>query len=129
MIQMNLQNRLKDFENKLIVAGGKGKLGSLGYVHTAVFKMSNQQGPTVQHVELCSVLRGSLYERGLLGRMDTCICMTEFLHYSHETTTILSISYIPMQNVFGVKKLKFLKRDLMETSITTCNQILLEPDS
>lgn len=34
-----------------------------------------------------------------------------------------------MQNVFGVKKLKFLKRDLMETSITTYTQILLELDS
>ena len=94
MIQMNLQNRLKDFENKLIVAGGKGKLGSLGYVHTAVFKMSNQQGPTVQHVELCSVLRGSLYERGLLGRMDTCICMTEFLLCSPKTMTTLFVNLL-----------------------------------
>jgi len=48
----------------------------------------------------------SLDGREVEGRMDTCICMAEFLHYSHETTTILSISYIPMQNVFGVKKSK-----------------------
>ena len=27
-----------------------------GYAHTALFKMDNQQGPTVQHKELCSVL-------------------------------------------------------------------------
>ena len=26
------------------------------HVHAAVFKMDNQQGPTVQHIELCSVL-------------------------------------------------------------------------
>ena len=31
-----------------------------GYAHTALFKMKNQQGPTVQHKELCSVLYGSL---------------------------------------------------------------------
>ena len=27
-----------------------------GHVHTAIFKMDNQQGPTVQHMELCSML-------------------------------------------------------------------------
>ena len=35
-----------------------------GHVHTAIFKMDNQQGPTVQHRELCSVLCGSLDGRG-----------------------------------------------------------------
>ena len=94
MIQMNLQNRLTDFENKLIVAGGKGKLESLGYVHTAVFKMRNQQGPTVQRVELCSMLRGSLYGRGILGRMDTCICVTEFLLCSPKTMTTLVVNLL-----------------------------------
>ena len=75
MIQMNLQNRLKDFENKLIVAGGKGKLGSLGYVHTAVFKMSNQQGPTLeQQGPLLNVIRQPGC-RGVWGRADTCICI------------------------------------------------------
>ena len=29
-----LANRLTDFENKLIVAGGKGELGSLGWICT-----------------------------------------------------------------------------------------------
>ena len=38
-----------------------------GHVHTAVFKMSNQQGPAVQHRELCSELRGSLDGRGFGG--------------------------------------------------------------
>ena len=31
-----------------------------------MFKMGNQQGPTVQHRELCSMLCGSL-DRGSLG--------------------------------------------------------------
>ena len=52
----NLQNRnrLIDFKNQFMVGGGEwGMRGrdSQGawdwYVHTAVFKMGNQQGPTV----------------------------------------------------------------------------------
>ena len=37
--------------------GEKGQLGSLEYstVQTALFKMDNQQGPTVQQMELCSL--------------------------------------------------------------------------
>ena len=40
------------------------------YFHTAIFNMCNQQGPTVKHMELCSMLCGSLDERGVRGRMD-----------------------------------------------------------
>ena len=29
-------------------------------IHTATFKRDNQEGPTVQHMELCSMLRVSL---------------------------------------------------------------------
>ena len=37
-----------------------------GHVHTAIFKKDNQQGPTcVEHRELCSMLYGSLDERGV----------------------------------------------------------------
>ena len=40
------------FEKELMVAGGKdgGRASErvwVGYVHTAIFKMENQQGPTV----------------------------------------------------------------------------------
>jgi len=41
---------------------------------------------------------------GFWGRKDTCICMTESLHYSPEIITILLIGSTPIQNVFGVKK-------------------------
>ena len=34
-----------------------------GHVHTAIFKMDNQQGPTVQRMELYLMLCGSLDER------------------------------------------------------------------
>ena len=46
-----------------------------GHVHTTIFQMDYQQGPTVEHRELCSVLCGSLDGRGALGRMDTWTCM------------------------------------------------------
>ena len=40
---------------------GKGQLGSLGQaVHTAIFKMDNQQGSTVQHMVLCLMFCGNL---------------------------------------------------------------------
>lgn len=96
-----------------------------------MFNMDDQQGPIVSHMELCSVTCDSLDGSGVLvgAGIDTCSCLAESPHCSPETTTSLLISYIPMQNVFGVKKLKFLKRDLMETSITTYTQILLELDS
>ena len=57
-----------------------------GHGHTAVFKMDNQQGPTAQHRELCSVLCGSLDGRGVWGRMDTCVYIAESLHCSPEIT-------------------------------------------
>ena len=68
------------------------------YVHTAVFKTDNQQGPTVQHGELCSMLCGSLDGRGVWGRMDTCIHMAESLCCAPETTTTLRIGYNPIEN-------------------------------
>ena len=37
-------------------------------VHTLILKMDNQQGPTVQQRELCSLLPGSLDGRGVWGK-------------------------------------------------------------
>ena len=108
MKQMNLQkrNRPTDLENKLMVVGGRtGGRDSQevwsGHVHAAVFKMDNQQGPTVQHGELCSRLHGSLDGRGVLGRLDTWICMAESLSCSpfcSTTITTLLLSYTPVPN-------------------------------
>ena len=36
--------------------------------------------------------------------MDTCICMEEPPHCSPETMTFL-VTYTPIENVFGVKKI------------------------
>ena len=59
----------------------------------AILKMDDQQGPTVQHRELCSMLCGSLDGRGVRGRMDTHVCMAEFLCCLPETITTLLIGY------------------------------------
>ena len=49
-----------------------------GQVHTAIFKMDNQQGPTMKNMELGSMLYSSL-------DWYICICMAESLHCSPET--------------------------------------------
>ena len=53
--------------------------------------------PTIYHRELCSMLCASLDGRGAWGRMETCICMAEFLHCSPETITLL-IGYTQIQD-------------------------------
>ena len=50
------------------------------------------------------MLHGSLDGRGVWGRMDTCICMAESLHWPPEAITTLLIGYTPIQNK------RFLKR-------------------
>ena len=67
------------------------------YVHTAVFKMDNQQGPSVQHWELCSVSCGSLDGRGVWVRINPWVCAAESLCPPEIITTLL-ISYSPIQN-------------------------------
>ena len=62
--------------------GGRiGRRDSYGvwdrHSHTAIFRVDNQQVPTVQHRELRLMLRGSLSGSWAWGRMDTCICMAE----------------------------------------------------
>ena len=64
--------------------------------------MDNQQGATVWHMELHSVLCGSLEGRGIWERIDTCICTAESLRCSPAAVIALLIGYTPMQN----KKLK-----------------------
>ena len=111
---MNLENRksLIELENELTVAvgqgWGKGQLESLGWTCTHCYiKVDNQQGPTVLHIELYSTLYGSLNQRGVWGRMGTCICMTEPLCRPPETITTLLIGFTLIQN----KKLKKKKKE------------------
>jgi len=50
------------------------------------------------------MLCGSLDRRGVWGRMDTCICMTESLCCPPEFIITLLISYTPIQNLKVQKK-------------------------
>ena len=47
---------------------------------------------------LCSMLCGSLDGKGVWGRMDTCMCMAESLHCSHETVTMMLTEYTLIEN-------------------------------
>ena len=77
---------------------GEGIVWEFGHVYTAIFKMDNQQGPTVERREFCSKLCGSLDGRGVWERMDICPCVAESLYCPSETITILLIGYTPIQN-------------------------------
>ena len=66
------------------------------HVHTPIFKMDNQQGLTVSHMELCSMLCSNLDGREVWGSVDTCLCMVDFLCCPPETITILLIGYTPV---------------------------------
>ena len=78
-----------------------------GHVHTTIFKMDNQQGPTVQHMELCSMTcewEGCLGENGyvyMYGRVP-----------SPETTATLLISYTPIQKNSLKKFIKKKKKQI-----------------
>ena len=59
--------------------------------------MDNQQGPTVQHMEFCSLLYASLDVRVIEGeRIHVYVWLSPF-HCSPETTTTL-LGYTPIQN-------------------------------
>ena len=60
---------------------------------TRLKRLSDQQW----HMELCSMLCGSLDGRGVWGRVDTCIHMAESLCCSPETITTLLIGYTAIQ--------------------------------
>ena len=67
--------------------------------------MDHQQGITVEHMELCSIVWSSPDGRGVWRRMDTCICMAESLHCPPEILTVLLMGCTPVQNEkFKVRK-------------------------
>ena len=68
-------------------------------------KMDNQQGPTVRHRELCSMLRVCLDGKGVWGKIHTYTCTIESFFCPRETITTLLIGYTPIQNKeFCLKK-------------------------
>ena len=72
---------------------GEGIVKEFRHVHTAILTVDNQQGSTIQHRELCSMLCGSLDGKGVWGTMGPCICMAESLCCPPETIKSLVIGY------------------------------------
>ena len=53
-------------ETNVWLPKGKGSRGGINQevginIYTTIYKIDNQQGPTVQHRELCSILYNNLY--------------------------------------------------------------------
>ena len=66
--------------------------------------MNNQQGPTVQHIELCSVFCNNLNGKGIWKRIDTCVCITESsLCCPPETVTTLLTGYMLRYKIQSLK--------------------------
>ena len=59
--------------------------------------MDNQQGPTVEHMEFCSMLCGAMDGRGVWGRMETYICLAESLSCSPKIIAALLTGYTLIQ--------------------------------
>ena len=66
------------------------------HVHTAIFKMDKQQGPTIEHRELCLMLCGRLDGKGVWVRKNTCIFMAESLCCTPGSIKTLLIDYTPI---------------------------------
>ena len=49
------------------------------HIHTAIYKIDYQQGPTVQHKELYSIFWDNLNGKRIWKTIDICICITESL--------------------------------------------------
>ena len=63
------------------------------HVHSAIFKTAIQQGPSVQHRELCSIFCNNLCGEEIWRRIDMCICLTELLWCTPETNMALLSNY------------------------------------
>ena len=79
--------------------------------------MENQQGPTVEHMQPCSMLCGSLEGRGVWGKM---ICVYLWLGPFAVDLKLsqhcLLISYTPIQNKKFENKKLYANRRLVEMS-------------
>ena len=50
----------RDSQTLIMITWGKEQGVWDGHVHTAIFKIDNQRGPTTQHRELCLILCNNL---------------------------------------------------------------------
>ena len=59
-------------------------------------------------MEPCSMLCGNLNGSGVMGKMDTYVCMAESLHSSPETIITLLIRHTRIQNKIFLKLIKYI---------------------
>ena len=83
-----------------------------GHLHTAIFKMDNQQSPTVQHMELCSTQPGR--EGSLGGKRYTCMYDWVPVKFTWDCHTLL-IGYAPIQDTTFIWKRKKKKQQTSES--------------
>ena len=75
-------------------AASRDRLGALDWhVHTAIFRIDKQQGPTMQHRDHCSVLCDDLNGKQIWQRIDAFICISGSLCCTSETNTPLLVNY------------------------------------
>ena len=58
--------------------------------------MDNQQGPTVQHMELCSMFCNNLIGKRIFKITDTCIRINGYLCCTTKINTTVLINYTPI---------------------------------
>ena len=70
------------------------------------------------------MLCGSLDGRGVLGRMDTCICIAEFLCFPPETVIVLLIGCTPIRSFPSGLAVKILpaKQEMQEMRVQSLGQ-------
>ena len=67
---------------------GRDKLGNWDW-HNTIYKIDNQQRPTVYHRVTYSILCNNLYGKRLWKGIGMCICINDLLCCTPETNTTL----------------------------------------
>ena len=99
-------------EKKIMVTrvGGRRIIGVWDwYWCTTIFKIDNQQGPTVQHREFCSAYYNNLNGKRIWKRIDTPVWITESLCHIPETLITLLFKYTPLLKILKDKKEKMIQ--------------------
>ena len=88
------------------------------YTHNAVFKMDNQQKPTVQHMELLSVMCHNTVVCVNTPGWERCLGKNGYMYMHGRVPSLYTWNYhnivnwlYPIKNVFSAKKIK-LKRKI-----------------
>ena len=106
-ISLRNRNRFTVLENELmVVRGGQGVWDR--HIHIAIFKMDNQQGPTVQHKNSAQCYVPAWMGEDF-GDYGFGICMAGSLCCSPETITALLPGYTPIQSKKFLKNGSVLK--------------------